>query len=95
MGYWSDGVLDDAFKPILHYSDTPILHLNYPPARAYSHLGHTCGTEFTRIGQPHSVQLVTGSPNIPRTMVPHRRPPQGPVPTPVRLLIMAKVLAPA
>ena len=49
----------------------------------------------TKTGQPQSVQLTTGSPNIPRTMEPQRRPPQGPVPTPVRLLICSKVLAPA
>jgi hypothetical protein len=47
-----------------------------------------------RIGQPHSLQLTTGSPNIPRTIDPQRLPPQGPVPTPVRLLTCSKVLAP-
>ncbi len=46
------------------------------------------------MGQPHSSHLKNGSPNIPRTMVPHRLPPQGPVPTPVRLLTCSKVLAP-
>jgi hypothetical protein len=48
-----------------------------------------------RTGQPHSLQLTTGSPNIPRTIEPQRLPPQGPVPTPVRLLTCSKVLAPA
>jgi len=32
---------------------------------------------------------------MPRTIEPQRRPPQGPVPTPVRLLTCSKVLAPA
>jgi hypothetical protein len=32
---------------------------------------------------------------MPRTSEPQRRPPQGPVPTPVRLLICSKVFAPA
>jgi hypothetical protein len=32
---------------------------------------------------------------MPRTIVPQRRPPQGPVPTPVRLLTCSKVFAPA
>jgi hypothetical protein len=41
------------------------------------------------------LQLTTGSPNIPRTIEPQRLPPQGPVPTPVRLLTCSKVLAPA
>jgi hypothetical protein len=41
----------------------------------------------TKTGQPQSLQVVTGSPNMPRTSEPQRRPPQGPVPTPVRLLI--------
>jgi hypothetical protein len=49
----------------------------------------------TRTGQPHSLQLTTGSPNIPRTIEPQRLPPQGPVPTPVRLLTCSKVFAPA
>jgi hypothetical protein len=48
-----------------------------------------------RTGQPHSEQLTNGSPNIPRTIEPQRFPPQGPVPTPVRLLTCSKVLAPA
>ena len=47
------------------------------------------------MGQPHSLQLTTASPSIPRTMEPQRLPPQGPVPTPVRLLICSKVFAPA
>jgi hypothetical protein len=48
-----------------------------------------------RTGQPHSLQFTTGSPSIPRTIEPQRLPPQGPVPTPVRLLTCSKVLAPA
>ncbi len=59
---------------------------------AYSQRGQA---DPAKTGQPHSLQLTTGSPNIPRTMDPQRRPPQGPVPTPVRLLTSAKVLAPA
>jgi hypothetical protein len=35
-----------------------------------------------------------GSPNMPRTNDPQRRPPHGPVPTPVRLLTCSKVFAP-
>lgn len=38
---------------------------------------------------------MTGSPSMPRTIVPQRLPPQGPVPTPVRLLTCSNVLAPA
>ena len=66
-----------------------------PSCRAYSQRGQICGEAPARIGQPHSLQLMTGSPNMPRTSVPQRRPPQGPVPTPVRLLTCSKVFAPA
>jgi hypothetical protein len=62
---------------------------------AKSQRGQTCGEIPTKTGQPQSLQLTTGSPNIPRTMEPQRRPPQGPVPTPVRLLTCSKVFAPA
>ena len=66
-----------------------------PSCRAYSQRGQICGEAPARIGQPHSLQLMTGSPNMPRTSVPQRRPPQGPVPTPVRLLTCSKVFAPS
>ena len=59
--------------------------------RAYSQRGQAAPT---RTGQPQSPQLVTGSPKRPRTSEPQRLPPQGPVPTPVRLLTCSKVLAP-
>lgn len=62
---------------------------------AYSQRGQACGEAVIRTGQPHSAQLTTGSPNMPRTIEPQRLPPQGPVPTPVRLLTCSKVLAPA
>jgi hypothetical protein len=62
---------------------------------AYSQRGQTWGEFPTKTGQPQSLQGITGSPNIPRTMDPQRLPPQGPVPTPVRLLTCSKVLAPA
>ena len=62
---------------------------------AYSQRGQIGGEEAARIGQPQSLQFTMGSPNIPRTSEPQRRPPQGPVPTPVRLPICSKVLAPA
>jgi len=63
--------------------------------RAYSQRGQTAGEAAANTGQPHSPQGMTSSPNMPRTMVPHRRPPHGPVPTPVRLLTCSKVRAPA
>ncbi len=53
------------------------------------------GATLANIGQPHSWQLTVGSPNMPRTIVPQRLPPHGPVPTPVRLLTISNVLAPA
>jgi len=59
--------------------------------RAYSQRGQ--GAPINT-GQPQSLQFVTGSPNRPRTKEPQRLPPQGPVPTPVRLLTCSKVLAP-
>jgi hypothetical protein len=62
---------------------------------AYSQRGQTCGDALASTGQPQSLQLMIGSPNIPRTKEPQRRPPHGPVPTPVRLLTCSKVLAPA
>lgn len=67
----------------------------HPSCFAYSQRGQTGEGAPTKIGQPHSLQLMTGSPSIPRTIVPQRRPPQGPVPTPVRLLTCSKVFAPA
>jgi hypothetical protein len=68
---------------------------NEPSCLAYSQRGQTCGEVPTKTGQPQSLQLTTGSPSMPRTIVPQRLPPQGPVPTPVRLLTCSKVLAPA
>lgn len=68
---------------------------SYNPCLAYSQRGHTCGEALAKTGQPQSGQLITGSPSIPRTIDPQRRPPQGPVPTPVRLLTCSNVLAPA
>ena len=68
---------------------------NEPSCLAYSQRGQTCGEVSTKTGQPQSLQLTTGSPSMPRTIVPQRLPPQGPVPTPVRLLTCSKVLAPA
>jgi hypothetical protein len=62
---------------------------------AYSQRGQTCGARFNKTGHPHAAQLVTGSPNIPLTSEPQRRPPHGPVPTPVLLLTCSKVRAPA
>jgi hypothetical protein len=62
---------------------------------AYSQRGQICGEAFVRTGQPHSRQLTTGSPNMPRTIEPQRFPPHGPVPTPVRLLTCSNVFAPA
>jgi hypothetical protein len=59
---------------------------------AYSQRGHG---EPGIVGQAHSLQAITGSPSMPRTSEPQRLPPQGPVPTPVRLLTCSKVLAPA
>jgi hypothetical protein len=38
---------------------------------------------LAKTGQPQSGQLITGSPSMPRTIEPQRRPPHGPVPTPV------------
>ncbi len=47
-----------------------------PSCFAYSQRGQICGEALAKIGQPHSLQLMTGSPNMPRTIVPQRRPPQ-------------------
>src|SRR5262245_23101579 len=66
-----------------------------PSCFAYSQRGQTEGEIAVNTGHPHSLQLTTGSPNIPRTIDPQRLPPQGPVPTPVRLLTCSKVFAPA
>jgi len=60
-----------------------------------SQRGQTSGSGPSKIGQPQSVQIVTGSPSIPRTAAPQRFAPQGPVPIPVRLLTISKVFAPA
>ena len=44
--------------------------------------------------QPHSLQLSTSSPSMPRIMGPQRAAPQGPVPAPVLRLTISNVLAP-
>jgi hypothetical protein len=47
------------------------------------------------MAQPQLRQVTTGSPSMPRTIAPQRLAPQGPVPMPVLLLTISKVLAPA
>jgi hypothetical protein len=59
------------------------------------HLGQVSGGGPFRMDQPHSAQVSTSSPSIPRIIGPHLDAPQGPVPAPVRRLTISKVFAPA